>query len=110
MTRATKGGETGMNGEFYAGGTFLPNTTMGKMQKRAKVAATRKVEIAPRVWEVAPEGKRSIYTKIAGNTAQWDVYGVSFKPFWPYLSQQSQEVQDEALKLIELWNAGERYV
>jgi hypothetical protein len=30
-TRAMRGGEVGMNGEFYAGGTFLPNTKLGKM-------------------------------------------------------------------------------
>lgn len=110
MARATKGGETGMNGEFYAGGTFLPNTTLGKMQKRAKTSGTGKQEIAPYTWEVAPEGKVSIYRKIAGTTAQWKTFGKEFQPFWPYLSQQSQEVQDNALELIKRWNAGERWM
>lgn len=110
MTRAIKGGEIGMNGEAYEGGQFLPNTTLGKMGKKARAAATRKVEIAPYTYEIAPEGKSSIYRRIAGTTAQWKVFGKEFQPFWPYLSQQSQEAQDEAVKLIALWNAGERWI
>lgn len=58
--RAGKGGEVGMNGEFYAGGTFLPNTTLAKMAKGRK--GTGKQEIAPFKWEVAPDGMRSLYT------------------------------------------------
>lgn len=34
--RAKRGGEVGINGEFYAGGTFLPSTTLGKMEQRAR--------------------------------------------------------------------------
>lgn len=110
MARASKGGETAINGEFYAGGTFLPNTTLGKMQRRVKVAGSRNVQIAPNTWEIAPDGKCSIYGQIAGTAAQWDVYGVSFKPFWPFLSQQDQVTQDRAVALIEKWNAGERWI
>lgn len=108
--RAKQGGEIGMNGERYEGGQFLPNTTLPKQEKGKKAAGSKKVEIAPYIWEVAPEGKRSIYGQIAGTVAQWDVRGVSFKPFWPYLSQQSQEAQDRALDLITRWNAGERWI
>jgi hypothetical protein len=32
-TRAKVGGEIGKNGEFYAGGTFLPSTTLTKMSR-----------------------------------------------------------------------------
>jgi hypothetical protein len=32
-TRAKVGGEIGRNGEFYAGGTFLPSTTLTKMAR-----------------------------------------------------------------------------
>lgn len=38
--RAKVGGEMGMNGEFYAGGTFLPNTKLGKMA-RSRPAGNR---------------------------------------------------------------------
>jgi len=70
MARAQKGGETGMNGEWYDGGQFLPNTQLGKLPKRAKVAGTGKREIEPYVWTVPPEGSteltRSIYMYMAG--------------------------------------------
>lgn len=111
MTRASKGGETGMNGEQYLGGQFLPNTTLPKQDPKARRTATRKQEIAPYVWDVpaTPEA-RSIYTMIAGASAQWDVYKVSFKPFWPYLSQQDKATQERHTDLINRWNAGERWV
>lgn len=60
--RAKSGGETGMNGEFYAGGTFLPNTTLTKMA-RSKPTGSGKVEIEPFVW-VASEGRKSLYRKL----------------------------------------------
>lgn len=110
MIRAIKGGEIGMNGEHYEGGQFLPNTTLGKMQKSSKASGGRKVEIAPYTWEVAPEGKKGIYRQIAGTVAQWETFGTSFRPFWPYLSQQSQETQERAIDLIGRWNTGERWM
>jgi hypothetical protein len=61
--RAKKGGQVGINGEFYEGGTFLPSTERPK-SKPAKT--TGKQEIEPYKWEVAPEGKASIYRKIVG--------------------------------------------
>lgn len=36
MGRATKGGQIGMNGEYYNGGQFLPNTTLPKGAPTAK--------------------------------------------------------------------------
>jgi hypothetical protein len=59
--RAKVGGETGMNGEQYAGGTFLPNTTLGKMGTGAKRTGGGKQMVAPYVWEIAPEGKKSLF-------------------------------------------------
>lgn len=59
--RATKGGETGMNGEFYAGGTYLPRTSLTKMAKASKRAGSRKVEIEPFKWVEAREGFRPIF-------------------------------------------------
>lgn len=65
--RAPKGGTTGMNGLQYAGGTFLPNTTLGKMAARSSNASTRKQQVAPYTWKVAPEGKtHTIYMKFFG--------------------------------------------
>lgn len=59
--RAKKGGEIGMNGELYAGGTFLPNTQLSKMAKSARRSALRKVEIEPYKWVEAREGLRPIF-------------------------------------------------
>lgn len=40
QSRAAKGGEFGVNGEWYDGGEFLPSTARGKMTKaQAKKAA-----------------------------------------------------------------------
>jgi hypothetical protein len=64
--RASKGGEVGINGEWYPAGSFICNTTLSKMQKAEKKAASRKVQIEVYKWEVAPEGKRSIYSAFAG--------------------------------------------
>jgi hypothetical protein len=70
MARATKGGQTGMNGEWYEGGQFLPNTELGKLPKKVKVKGTGKQQVEPYKWEVAPEGSteltRSIYAYMAG--------------------------------------------
>jgi hypothetical protein len=61
--RAKKGGQVGVNGEFYEGGTFLPST---ERPKGKPVKKTGKQEIEPYKWELAPEGKTSIYKQIAG--------------------------------------------
>jgi len=61
--RAKKGGQVGINGEFYEGGKFLPST---ERPKGKPVEKTGKQEIEPYKWEVAPEGKTSIYKQIAG--------------------------------------------
>lgn len=115
MARATKGGETGMNGEAYKGGQFLPNTTLPKMTPAQKKAATRKQEIAPYTWEVPPHFEaRSIYRMIAGTFAQWDEFGVTFKPYLPYIETCEVRNPDfdraEIINLIDRWNAGERWM
>jgi hypothetical protein len=70
MAQAKKGGETGMNGEWYEGGQFLPNTELGKLPKKTKVKGTGKQQIEPYVWVTPPEGSteltRSIFAYMAG--------------------------------------------
>lgn len=61
QNRARKGGQIGANGLSYAGGTFLPNTTLAKMATGSKSSGTRKQIIAPYTWEVAPEGRTSLF-------------------------------------------------
>jgi len=109
-TRAKVGGETGMNGQHYDGGQFLPNTTMGKKTKSKRSKGSGKQEIAPYVWEVAPEGKRSIFAKY--NTMwTWDVKGVSFKLFSGLNPDYySNAVLLEAQEAAKLWNSGQRWI
>lgn len=63
--QAVKGGEQGLNGEFYKGGQFLPSSekTVKGMQNGRK--STGKREIAPYVWDYAPaEDMLSIYDRV----------------------------------------------
>lgn len=55
--RAPAGGTTGMNGEFYKGGTFLPNTTLPKQGAApgGKAASGRGFLIEPGVFAHPPE-------------------------------------------------------
>ena len=53
-TRAPKGGKIGMNGYFYKGGQYLPNTTLPPKDKKQKRVPTGKREIEPYIW-VRPE-------------------------------------------------------
>lgn len=52
--RAKVGGEIGLNGEHYAAGTFICTTTLGKMAKATKKAATRKMQVGHYEWAVQP--------------------------------------------------------
>lgn len=52
--RAPAGGAVGMNGEFYKGGTFLPNTTLPKQGKAAGGGGASGVLIEPGVTAGAP--------------------------------------------------------
>lgn len=120
-TRAKKGGEYGVNGEFYNGGEFLPSspyTVKGATKAEAK-RITRKQEIAPYCWKVAPNGEQSIwscirslvyfvestYSKEAGKTGI--VAPVSFS--WKGMGWTEQGY-NEFKQLVERWNKGERWV
>jgi len=114
MARSPKGGTIGMNGERYEGGQFLPSTTLPKMTPAQQKAATRKQEIAPYTWEVAPSPElRSIYRLIAGTYAKWKEFGVSFEPFLPFIERCEEQYPDfnraTYINLIERWNNGERW-
>lgn len=120
-TRAKAGGEYGVNGEFYNGGEFLPSspyTVKGATKAEVK-RITRKQEIAPYCWRVAPNGEQSIwsvirsivyfvestYSKEAGKTGivapavtNWKAMGWTIEGYNGYL------------QLIEKWNKGERWI
>ena len=113
--RAKVGGEIGMNGQFYAGGTFLPSTTMGKMMQGNKArSGSGKVEIEPYVWQVAPEGKKSLWRHLVGIVAVWDRQASKLvlrqddglENSLQYLGTTRQR----SVELIERFNAGERWI
>lgn len=109
MGRATKGGEIGMNGERYEGGQFLPNTTLPKQETKARTQGSRKVEIAPYVWEVPQDGQVSIYRQIAG------IYGKIVGGTFVMSASDTTiayygKTRGEVERLINRWNAGERWV
>lgn len=113
MKQAPKGGMT-VNGVFYKGGQFLPvnEPQRGKFnRKAAQKPVGRKVEIAPFKWEYAPEGKRSIYSMVAGVVAS--VYresGIMFFCGNERSLKYAGYTEEYANELINRWNNGERWV
>ena len=94
-TRAKRGGQVGMNGEFYAGGTFLPNTKLGKMA-RNKPAGNRPA--------------RTILSPVFGLVAVDSTYAPTFVKVTAsdeaiaYYGYTRQQVED----IVARFNAGER--
>jgi hypothetical protein len=112
-TRASKGGETGMNGEFYNGGTFLPNTTLPKGTARPVVTATRKMEVAPYTWEMQPTATARTIWSLVGvtlnynrNTRQIEVTNNA-----QAIAYYGDKVNGYSLsELAEMWNNGTRWI
>ena len=111
--QAKGGGEQGINGEWYIGGQFMPNSTQtvkGQQNGAKSQGKARKVETAPYFWDVAPEGKCSIWAMVAGIVAKYNhesgllEYAGNSKALAFYGMTQVQ-----ALDLIDRWNAGERW-
>ena len=112
QTRAKKGGQIGKNGEFYSGGTFLPTTQLSKMARPAVSKGTGKQEIEPFKWEVAPEGKKSLYKQINGVVGKCTATEATIRTD-DGLSQTMAYygiTQDQILEWISLYNSGARWV
>jgi hypothetical protein len=108
--RAKIGGEIGMNGEFYMGGEFLPNTQLASQGKADKKAATRKQNVEGYKWEVAPApGLIAIYPQLSG-VQQYNRNTNTFSPFMPYYSKLTTEQQQRADDLMARYNKGERWI
>ena len=111
QTRAKKGGEYGANGEWYEGGKFINTIPENRKREGSGPKGTGKQEIAPCVWEVAPEGMRSIYKQVAGICGKLDhksgTFTYSANPqILAYIGKTAEECQT----LIDLYNAGQRWV
>ena len=115
-TRAKAGGEVGVNGQFYAGGQFLPGselTVPGAWRKSggSRPAKARKFEIDLYVWEVAPsEAHRSIFGLISGTVARWKVWRKELEfSASPAVLAYVGLTAAQAQELVDRWNAGERW-
>lgn len=111
--RARKGGEYGVNGEFYEGGKFLPNTEKPKAAPRKR--ATRKQQWEAYKWERPAEGWRAIYKMVGVQAAPEDRYDREnnrIKPFAPGINSYGDEPISgwTTAELCELFNAGVRWV
>lgn len=65
-SRAKAGGQFGANGEWYEGGKFINTVPENSKNQAPKKRGSGKQEIEPCKWEVAPEGKMSLYRQLAG--------------------------------------------
>lgn len=107
--RAAKGGEVGANGEWYEGGRFI-NTVAEQPKRYGSVARKAcKMEVAPFVWEVAPEGKTSIYRQFAGiwgKCVDGKLVVLASEQTFRYFGKTAEYAQS----LADRWNSGERWM
>ena len=107
--RARKGGEFGANGEWYEGGKFINTIPENSKREGGANRSSGKQEVAPYVWEVAPDGKRSLYRQFAGVFGKV-INGVAVLDCSEQTLNYFSVTRDEAKCLIDRWNAGERWV
>ena len=113
--RATKGGEFGANGEWYEGGKFINTIPENRKREGSIPKRSHKQEVAPYVWEVAPEGMNSLYRKFAGLFGKV-INGVAILTDGgngdrlPEILNYVGKTQEEAQSIIDRWNAGERWM
>lgn len=108
-SRAPKGGTTGKNGLYYAGGTFLPTTNLDKLTRRNSVKTpTRRVQVGPNDWQVAPEGMFAAFS-IIGTTAAF-IDG-RMAPFAKGIAYYGETRNGWSVsEICEAWNNGERFL
>jgi len=113
--RAKAGGEFGANGEWYEGGKFINTVAQNRKREGSSPRGTGKQEIAPYVWEVAPNGERSLYRQFAG---AWGCIqdGVAILAYGndterlDRVLQYCGKTKAEAQAILDRWNAGERWL
>lgn len=108
--RAKRGGEHGINGEFYEGGKFLPSTTLPKRAAVPRVRGTGRVLVEPGVLAVPPEGKLAIFNSVrefvSGENGQ---LSVRREPDHPAHTYYFADGYAELKALVDRYNNGERY-
>jgi hypothetical protein len=109
--RAAKGGQIGVNGEFYEGGKFLPSTDRSKGKPKPKRPAG-KVQVEPYRWEIAPEGMFPIMQIIGAQAAWIDRYSPDsgIEPFANGVAYYGDTHKGHKVAdLCAAWNRGERW-
>ncbi|WP_321146451.1 hypothetical protein [Providencia alcalifaciens] len=108
--QAKKGGEIGINGEYYKGGQFMPGSSKTKKGDRASSAGPsakpKRQLIEPGVFVEVSDGEKTIYSGIMAFVIVENGVmrqSVSDKAIAHY------ELTDTLPGLIERFNAGERY-
>ena len=110
-SRAAKGGQVGANGEWYEGGKFIATTDHPKGKAR-KYTSTGRVEIEPWVWVQRIEGKRPLKERMGMEIFNHDNKTFRFNPAIRDNGGNAFPIEfiNERKALIELWNAGERWI
>lgn len=105
-SRARAGGQTGANGEWYAGGQFIATTECPKGSAKQN-KSTGKVQTGPYCWEPAREGFRPLYSDITLECTKADgsVFLREGLVEW-----STQALIARRMSSIERWNAGDRWV
>lgn len=111
--RAARGGQRGVNGEFYEGGKFLPSTDRPKGKPHRRESTGRR-QIAPYVWEHQPSPDHFPIFAMVGAQAEYvDRYAteVKIRPFDPGTAYYGDKYHGHLVSdLCDLWNRGERWV
>jgi hypothetical protein len=105
QARATRGGQAGVNGEWYEGGKFLPTT---EKPKGKKTRGTGRQEIEPYVW-VAAEGRQSLYRQFAGLFGMVRD-GVAILKTIDQSLAYYRTTREQAQNMIDRYNVGERWL
>lgn len=110
--RAAKGGEVGLNGETYPGGAFICTTEKPKCEKRK--ASTRKQNVEPYKWEIAPADDLHAIFSMVGSQAEYIDRYAPEKGITPLKAGTNYygEIRwgHNVTDLCEAYNRGERWI
>ena len=108
MARAAKGGQIGVNGDFYEGGKFLPRNPERPRQDCTGAKKARKIQIEPYVWIEAPAGFGALIEQIVGADYDRATKQFTMMPVDHAIWQRHDRAKIE--NLVMLFNRGERVV
>lgn len=118
MGKAVKGGEVGVNGEFYKGGRFLPNNPDRAKVEGSAPRKARKIEIEPYKWIAAPAGFVALFGMLDQRAAYdrtTNTFGAVEENYLRHTCRNMTAAELEAeerrvLTLAAAYNRGERVI